>query len=374
MPALERIAPEEGGQIENIIRLTREQLERRYPGGALALRAQHAKDHACVSGTLKVLDDLPPDRRRGVFANPAQEYQIWIRYSNAAASVGADSTVIGAGAPAAHGSRGMAIKILGVSGSPLMPTDGQVTQDFLMVNHPVFPFANVEDYEAVTEILTADKDDPSRFFAERIRKQADGRPDLADAVTRRALRTLEIVKRIQSPSSTAQPPAYQSPPACPVDNQYFAGTPFLFGEDGVMRVRATPTSPVASGDPDVADPDYLRTALRLCLTAQGAQDVRFEFQAQIRSAGELAGAIDTDIEDATVEWDETHHPFVTLAVVTIPPQDFDTAERRGLCEALFFSPWHGIADHQPLGESIGSGARCTKRRPASAGAREARST
>jgi hypothetical protein len=348
MFALERIPPEEPGRIEHIIRLTREQLERRYPGGVIALRAQHAKDHACVQGTLKVLDDLPGERRRGVFATPGQEYQVWVRYSNAAASVGADSMVVGTGTPATHGSRGMALKIVGVSGSPLVPTDGEVTQDFLMVNHPVFPFANVEDYEAITRILTADHDNPARFFAERVRRQADGSPNLADPVTRRALRTLGIVTRIQSPSTVAQPRAYQPPPASPVDNQYFGGVPFLFGEDRVMRVRATPTS-VATSDPDCADPNYLRTALLRRLTAPDAPDVRFDVQAQIRSAEELTGAIDTDIEDATAEWDEAQHPFVTLAVITIPPQDFDTAERRALCEALSFSPWHGIDDHRPLG-------------------------
>jgi len=349
MSTLERIPPDEATQIANIIRLTRGQLEKRYPSGTMALRGQHAKDHACVSGTLTVGNDIPQDKRRGVFATPGQEYQIWVRYSNAAAAVGADSIVAAAGAPPMHGGRGMAIKILGVSGSPLLPTDGPAAQDFLMVNHPVFPFGNVEDYEAITEVLAADNDNPARFFAERIRKQADGSPDLADPVTQRALRTLGIVRRVQSASMTAQPPAYQLPPASPIDNQYFSAAPFLFGEDHVMRLRVTPTSPAASASPNVADPSYLRTALLQRLTARDAQEVRFDFQAQIRSAGELAGSVDIDIEDVSLQWDEAPHPFVTLAVIAIPPQDFDTAERRALCEALSFSPWHGIEDHRPLG-------------------------
>jgi hypothetical protein len=345
MSILEHVSAEEASQIDNIIRLTRQQLEKRYPEGRQALRAQHAKAHACVSGTLTVRDDLPPHRRRGVFAHPGQEYQIWVRYSNAAAIPGADSAVA-SGVFVAHGGRGMAIKIVSVAGTPLTPTDGSVDQDFLLVNHPVFPFANVADYEAITQVLAAD-DKPDRFFAERVRMKGDGSPDLADPVTRGALRTLGIVKRIQSLSTTAQPPAFQRPPSCPVDNQYFGAAPFLFGEDKVMRVRVSPTSAAADDELDAADPDYLRTRLARRLTSPDAAGARFEFQLQIRDASTLA--VDTDIEDACVDWDETRFPFETLAIVNIPPQDFGTDERRASCEALSFSPWHGITDHRPLG-------------------------
>lgn len=347
MPELEHIPVDEVKQIENIVRLTMEQLRKRYSGETAVLRGQHAKDHACVMAKFKVLEDLPLEMRIGVFGDPGQEYQVWIRYSNAAATVAPDSPVVG-GAPT-HGSRGMAMKIMGVSGFPLMPPNGALTQDFLMVNHPVFPFANVEDYEAITQILVSDKPDPTRFFEDRVHKNPDGSPNMADPVTRRALRTGGIIKRIQSISLTAQPPAYQVPPASPVDNRYFGGAPFLFGDDNAMKFSAKPLSPVAGDGLSLADPNYLRTALHQRLTAQGAQDVVFEFQVQVRKASELAGKIDAEIEDACVQWDEAQHPFVTLGIITIPPQDFETAERHALCESLIFTPWHGIAAHRPLG-------------------------
>ena len=98
-----------------------------------------------------------------------------------------------------------------------------------MVNHPVFAFANVEDYEVLSRVLLEDRDRPERFFAERIRKDGAGKPDLSDPATRRALRTMEISRRIQSPSVSASPPAYQPPPASPVDNRYFSAAPTCFG-------------------------------------------------------------------------------------------------------------------------------------------------
>jgi hypothetical protein len=79
-----------------------------------------------------------------------------------------------------------------------------------------------------------------------------------------------------------------------------------------------------------------------------AQSVVFAFEAQIRTAADVEGAIETQIEDASVTWDASH-AFRQLATLTIPPQDFETGERHSLCEGLFFTPWHGVAEHRPLG-------------------------
>ena len=45
---------------------------------------------------------------------------------------------------------------------------GAATQDFLMVNQPVFAFANVEDYEVLSRVLVDHHDDARPFFAERL--------------------------------------------------------------------------------------------------------------------------------------------------------------------------------------------------------------
>ena len=354
MAQLEQIPAEEAKQIENVIRLTLEQLTKRYSGEKPRLRAQHAKGHACVTATFKVADDLPPDMRVGIFANPGREYEAWIRYSNASAVSGADTPLV-KGARA-HGGRGMAVKIMGVSGLPLLPDDEPGTQDFLLVNHPVFPFPDTEVYNAITEVLAANDGDAPPFFTGRLDKDATGAPNLAGPLSRQTLRTRHIIQRIQSltftPGPPAKPPAdpsaYQAPPASPVDNEYFGAAPFLFGDGAAMRFSAKPRSPVAGDGRNLTDDDYLRAALRARL-ASGAQDVIFDFQVQVRKASELAATIGTEIEDACVDWDPTVHPFKTMAIITIPPQEFDTAERRAACENLFFTPWHGIAEHRPLG-------------------------
>src|SRR5207247_2573520 len=161
----------------------------------------------------KVNDSLPENLRVVVFAEPGHEYGAWIRFSNAAVKVEADSKSKD-GVPI-HGSRGMAVKLLGVTGSPLLPTTGPLTQDFLMINQPVFAFSNVEDYLALSQILLDDDDRPDRFFPVRLHKNAKGDLDVTDPATKHALRTGTIFKQVQSDSMTTTPPAFQPPPASP---------------------------------------------------------------------------------------------------------------------------------------------------------------
>jgi hypothetical protein len=55
------------------------------------------------------------------------------------------------------------------------------------------------------------------------------------------------------------------------------------------------------------------------------------------------------VEDATVLWSEKDSPFVPVARVTIPRQEFDTKEQNAFCENLSFTPWHALPAHEPAG-------------------------
>ena len=120
MPELEHPPADEADNIAKIAALTIQQLERRYPTPPPILRGVHAKDHGCVTATFKVNANLPDELRTGAFACAAHEYEALIRFSNASVSVDPDSVPGPAGLPM-HGSRGMAVKVLGVTGTPLLP-------------------------------------------------------------------------------------------------------------------------------------------------------------------------------------------------------------------------------------------------------------
>jgi hypothetical protein len=114
----------------------------------------------------------------------------------------------------------------------------------------------------------------------------------------------------------------------------------MFGQDRVMKFRASPVSR-SDDPPNVDDPNYLRTAL---IERLSKESVEFDFGLQVRSFDQIDQS--TDIENASVEWSDE---FMTVARITIPPQKFDAPEQRVGCERLFFTPWHGIAAHRPIG-------------------------
>ena len=336
---IEEVPAAESLQISNIVALTIQQLKNRYPGSKQVLRGVHAKDHGCVKAEFQVLAELPKEYQVGVFAEPGRKYDAWVRFSNAETLVLPDDTLDATGKPT-PGSRGMAIKLLGVEGSPLVPPHGALTQDFLLVNHPVFAFANVEDYEVLSTVIAdpANKEDASRFFGIQIAK--------GGAAAERAKRSAQIIGRVRAVD--VQSGAYQAQPASPVDCRYFSGASFCFGDGAVMKFSAVPVAPNGGDKPNVSDPNYLRNALIKRLDVhEGAEAVVFRFQVQCRPAGGLN--IAEDIENACTEWPEEKFPFTTVATLTIPPQDFDSPERRSACEKFVFSPWLGLTDHRPLG-------------------------
>ena len=338
---LEIVPKEEAAQIENIVRLTVEQMKKRYPGEKAVVRGVHPKDHGCVTAKFRVLDDLPEEYRVGAFAKPGREYQALIRYSNADVLIREDTV------KAKHGSRGMAIKLLKVEGDRLIPKDEPMTQDFLLVNQPVFAFANVEDYEFLSQEILASEDGATgaAFFKKRV-KTIDGKPDFKDPATVRALKSLGIVSRIQALKVDGEKGAFQPPPASPQENVYFSGAPYLFGSGRAMKYSVAPVEAQSAAIPDIEAKDYLRTALAKRLACPNTKDIVLEFRVQVRTKADLKGKLATEIEDACTEWKE---PFVTVARITIPIQDFNCEAAMLRCENLFFTPWHSLKEHQPIG-------------------------
>ncbi len=333
---IEKIPENEAKQIDRIVSMTIEQLQHRYAGDAQVLRAVHAKDHGCAIATFEVLADIKEAFRHGIFAQPGRTFPAIVRFSNAAVLVRPDSVETAEGV--LHGSRGMAIKLFGVSGPSLGYVHGSQTQDFLMVNHPVFVFANVEDYEVLSRaLLVENKDDPALFFKERLPPPGTTAPTASQV---RAIETAKLAKRIQSNDS---PPAFQLPPASPVDNDYFGAAPFMLGPDQVMRFRVRHT--IQSDEkPNVADPNYLRTALIKRLRDSEKAEVVFAFEIQVRSVCDIDP--ERDIENASHDWPDEFHP---VAKISIPLQEIESPEKRLKSERLFFTPWHGLEAHRPLG-------------------------
>ena len=75
-----------------------------------------------------------------------------------------------------------------------------------------------------------------------------------------------------------------------------------------------------------------------------AQEVRFEFQVQLRTSEHTM-----PIEDATVEWPEGESPYRTVAHLLLPRQEIELLRQQDAYQNLSFSVWHALAAHRPLG-------------------------
>ncbi|MEQ1557722.1 MAG: catalase family protein [Methyloglobulus sp.] len=263
-----------------------------------ARRDAHPKSHGCVMAKFSVLASLPKSLKMGIFKE-LRDYPAWIRFSNGSGKIQDDSEGDG---------RGMAIKLMGVEKSK------SLTQDFVMINHPVFFVRNASDYVEFQQAIIADS--PFRFFF----------PSLNPFKFR--LREFWIVNEIKNKDVTN-----------PLDIQYWSQTPYSFGQSAVKYSARSCHKSIPLHES--SSPNYLRENMVRQLEKSSAC---FEFMVQVRNQ-----STDMPIEDPTIEWSEEMSPFITVARVTIPPQQFNTPKQNELCENLSFSPWHATPEHRPLG-------------------------
>ncbi len=319
-PTGEKIDPAELDLLPSILASGRRLVDEvQKDSGPTYRRDAHAKAHGCVVAEFKVRDDLPEALRTRVFV-PGRTYPAWIRFSNGSAAVQADDV---------KDARGMAIKLMGVAGPMLLdsPDEAQAgTQDFLMINDPVFFNRTPAEYE--------------KF----IRYQADGSQFgyFLPGLNPRRWRLREMYLGLRVLGRIANP----------LYAQYYSMTPYALGVDRrsrqqpapylhAMKYSARSCTPPDHRRPDTRDDDYLRRGLAEHLA--GA-DACFEFLVQVQDPAQ-----EMPIEDPTVRWSERIAPFQKVATIHIAKQVFDTPPQNGFCEQLAFTPWHGNVDHRPLG-------------------------
>ena len=136
------------------------------------------------------------------------------------------------------------------------------------------------------------------------------------------------------------------PPTHILGETFFSQAPILYGAY-IAKVSLAPLSPeltpLIGKKIDLrASPNALREAVRDHFAARGGV---WELRVQLCTDLEKM-----PIEDASVEWPQTLSAYVPVATLTMPPQDsWSEAARQDIDQAMAFSPWHGVADHRPLG-------------------------
>ncbi|HEY9675309.1 MAG TPA: catalase family protein [Waterburya sp.] len=268
------------------------------------LRQVHAKSHGLVWGEFIVESDIPETVKVGVFAKP-QTYPIWVRFSNASG-------------PEKRGklksdkepdARGMAIKLMNVEGEKFLD-DEEKTQDFILLNHPVFFVKDVKGYIDIAQV-----------------KSGQATPELMEAMKP----SLAIAQEMGSKKISN-----------PLDVQYWSTTAYRLGSNPI-KFSVKPQHEVETSTVESDSDNYLREAMVNFLTNEG-KDAIFDFLIQLHVDEEK-----TPVENPMKEWKEEDAPFVKVATIRIPSQKFDFDERKRMDEGLLFTPWHTLPEHEPLG-------------------------
>jgi hypothetical protein len=293
--------------IQEIERISLELLRADYaPNTRPAKRDAHAKHHGCVRAEF-IVEDVPDALKIGVFQAP-RSFHAWVRFSNGARYTQNDGK---------GDTRGMAIKLLGVTGDKVLESEKhEQTQDFTLVNHPVFAIRNAADYLELFNWRQKGEKAVLRFFF----------PSLNPASWR--LHEFGISREINAKKI-----------ASPLGIQYWGMVPYQLGDQAV-KVMAKPRV-IA---PDITPPKSNNYLHEVMVSHLADREAIFDFFVQVQT-----DPVKMPVEDPTIRWDEAQSPFQKVATLKIAPQSFDSAEQMQFCENLSYTPWHALPEHRPLG-------------------------
>ncbi len=291
-------------------------------------RDQHAQGTGCVKATFTVNENIPIWAKTGIFREPGKTYEAIVRFSNGSSNLHSDHEKT---------SRGMAIKLLGVEGEKVLPlsdlqaTGTQTEQDFLLVNHPGFPFPTIPAYREFFQLVKQYSWLPSPW---------NGR-----------LPQLIFFGLIHRNWSKIASETTSVKIANPLDLQYWSMSAYRLGPLAMkFSAKLADTGSIsATAEGSTDHPDYLFDALK---TRLSKAEATFDFMIQPR----LESIADKmPIEDLSQIWPQQEanstdnsqpnsSKFLTVAKLVIPPQ-----EPAQDCQNRAFNPWHSLVEHEPLG-------------------------
>lgn len=318
-PSVETLSSDEADAVASLKASFKRILETTAKDYGHAVRGVHAKGHGIIKGEVSVLPGLPPELAQGLFAQPGR-YEAVLRLSTSPGDILDD---------AVSSPRGAALKVLGVQGERL-PGEHGGEQDFVMVNGPVFGAPTPAAFAKNLKVLAATTD------------RAEG----AKVALSTALRVVEGALEALGGKSALITQLGGAPEVHPLGETYYSQTAYRYSAY-IAKFSLAPVSPgLTERTGDIVNvhnrPDALREDVADVMIEQGGT---WELRVQL--------CVDLEtmpVEDPTVLWDEKASPFVTVATFTAAPQ---TSWRNGASQSeedlLSYSPWHGLAAHQPLG-------------------------
>lgn len=315
---VETIPHDEDEDIRSLIQILKSILTRSKAKTGQSRADVHVKTHGYGKAEFRVLPNLPDELAQGLFEHDGV-YPAVVRFSSAASQDQSDAIPDG---------RGLSLKVLNVKGEVLLAdTRSGATQDFLMINHPVFFARNVKDYLRLEQIIL-DADDNPLVTLQQGLTAGDWNP--LHWHWRQMLTAASIAGQL---------------PTHPANNTYYSMSPIRFG-NYVVKYRVKPVGDDQSSCLELLKqlaqaPDAMRLALEETLRTQ---EVRFDFQVQLRTCDQTM-----PVEDPTIAWPECESPFRTVAHLVLPRQEIALLRQQEAYTNLAFNVWYALAAHRPLG-------------------------
>jgi hypothetical protein len=285
------------------------------------IRDAHAKSHGILRGELTIYPNLPEPYRQGIFATPGP-YQVIARLSSTSGALRSDAT---------RGIRGLGIKVIRVPGDRALPDDTATTQDFILVTHREFPFADARAY--------LKRGMPFAVLLARL-------PDWALKLLGHVLERVKPILEHFGGKLPMTLDLFSHPNTNILGMTFHSSAPLRHGKYVAKLLYAPLSDNVKALEPQPVPPDAGKDAFR---------DMVVDFFRSNSAEYELRAQLCTDtaampIENATVEWPEEDSPYFGVAKITFPAQDPDTAARRAFGDdVLSFNSWRGLDAHRPLG-------------------------
>ena len=317
--SVEDVLPDEQETIDKIIATMTSEAETVEKTTHHFVRSSHAKSTGLLKGTLEVLSGLPVPYAQGLFAEP-RSYPALVRMAQGPGEFLSDKV-------STH--RGMAIKVLGVSG-PKLPGHDAETQDFVLATGKVFPQAS------------------SATFLQAIRGigASAALPEVVKGAVSSVSRGLNAAYRSVAGEDSPTLSFFGHTPRHPLADPYFSQAPLRYG-DYIAKVGVFPASPELTAlgtDPlDLeGDENGFRTAVVNFFSRNSAV---FEFRVQLNT-----DVARMPVENASAEWPEEDSSYVTVARLMLPQQAaHSTARAAYYTDTLTFRPAHSLVAHRPLG-------------------------
>ncbi|RZL58090.1 MAG: catalase [Variovorax sp.] len=324
-PSVEQIDQDEHEVFADLDRTLSKVREKTFEDSGHARRSVHAKAHGVLRARLSVLSGLPETLAQGLFAQPG-DYDALMRFSTNPGDVLDDKVSV---------PRGLALKVFGVPGERLPGSEADVTQNFVFADSPAFSAPNAKKFLSSLKPLAATTD------------VAEGAKKALSATLRVAER---VVEAFGGQSSTLISMGGH-PMTHVLGASFYSGAALRYG-DYVAKFAVVPVSSdlAALADQKVdldGRPDGLREEV-----VSFARGHRMEWELRVQLCTDLESM---PVEDASVPWPQDLSPYVTVARITAEPQAaWSDAIQKVSEDGMFFSPWRGLAAHQPLGNVMRS--------------------